>query len=180
MPHVVFMLQVSVLVEQDSQRPILLGRQGSQLKKLATDSRRAIEEFLGQWMSFGFCHISLAYSIPTCFSQADDCPPFTIQCRLVCKIDNGVFWLQLQVGRCSLISQSRWHQSGGRMTCYLSNTATEPSSGTVPVVSTTKIFMPVCLLSVHKSQLSMPSRCHVAEQQPQNYGRQRTHTYPNG
>ena len=42
------MLQILVLVEQESQRPILLGRQGAQLKRLATDSRHAIEEFLGE------------------------------------------------------------------------------------------------------------------------------------
>jgi KH domain len=45
------MLQILVLVEQDSQRPILLGRQGAQLKRLATDSRHAIEEFLGERVS---------------------------------------------------------------------------------------------------------------------------------
>lgn len=36
-----------MFVESDSQRPILLGRKGAQLKKLSTDSRLAIEQFLG-------------------------------------------------------------------------------------------------------------------------------------
>ncbi len=50
-PETCFLGQVSVLVEQDSQRPILLGRKGAALKKLSTDSRLAIEEFLGALLS---------------------------------------------------------------------------------------------------------------------------------
>lgn len=52
------MLQILVLVEQDSQRPILLGRQGAQLKRLATDSRHAIEEFLGECILAVPIHVS--------------------------------------------------------------------------------------------------------------------------
>ena len=50
-------LQILVLVEQDSQRPILLGRQGAQLKRLATDSRHAIEDFLGECISAVPTHV---------------------------------------------------------------------------------------------------------------------------
>jgi KH domain len=81
----VFMLQVSVLVEQESQRPILLGKQGSQLKKLATDSRHAIEEFLGECIFSVFSHMSLAYSVPTCFSQADGGSLHTLMLTCVCN-----------------------------------------------------------------------------------------------
>ena len=39
--------QVSVMVEKDSQRPVMLGRNGAAIKQLSTNSRIAIEEFLG-------------------------------------------------------------------------------------------------------------------------------------
>lgn len=46
-PASLVITQVSVLVESDSQRPILLGSKGAAIKQLSTDSRLAIEEFLG-------------------------------------------------------------------------------------------------------------------------------------
>ena len=40
-------IQIVINVEEESQKPIILGRKGSALKQLATAARIDIEEFLG-------------------------------------------------------------------------------------------------------------------------------------
>jgi GTP-binding protein Era len=40
-------IRATIFVEQDSQRGILIGRQGAMLKRIGTDARRTLEAFFG-------------------------------------------------------------------------------------------------------------------------------------
>lgn len=113
-------LQVFVMVEQDSQRPILLGRQGSQLKKLSTDSRRAIEEFLGQ------CRSDVKTSI---LSQPLYCRIISVSGRWyrAVRIHYGILSCCMQAGKCTSTSRLRSRQSGGETRLCSSSMATDTS-----------------------------------------------------
>ena len=48
-------VQIVISVENESQKPILLGKKGSALKQLATSARIDIEDFLGAHYSLKWC-----------------------------------------------------------------------------------------------------------------------------
>lgn len=50
-------VKVTLLVESESQRPIILGAKGSAIKELSTSSRIAIEEFLRECLVFFANHV---------------------------------------------------------------------------------------------------------------------------